>query len=164
MPAIYTTKLYYLLTTFTTFHQLLTLLTNFYILLPIFTTFYYLSPILHYFSLIKMVLFLFIYFLLVCTNTTVFLDVMLQALILCLSFFTSLTLLISLTSFSHMSNMNNSFAITILKIIIIKANIIKIYISMYSVKNITLSESALTTTISPLKNTVLSRSYLKCLT
>ena len=119
----------------------------------------------HYFSLIKMVLFLFIYFLLVCTNTTILLDVMLPVpLILCLYFFTSLTLLISLTSFSHMSKMNNSFAITILKTIIIKANIIKFYISMYSVKNITLSESTLTTTISPLKNTVLSRSYLKCLT
>ena len=74
-------------------------------------------------------------------------------------FFTCLALLMSIKP-SHISNMNCSFRIIFVKIIIIKANVIRIYINKTHIatKNVTLSESALTMTILSLKNTAFSRS------
>ena len=81
----------------------------------------------------KTILFLF-YHLVTSKNSTLLLNVMLQALILhVFIFFTCLALLISIIP-SHMSNMINSLGIKIVKVIII--NIIKFYnIKVYIIAN-----------------------------
>ena len=67
---------------------------------------------------------------------------MLQALILCLSFFTCLVLFISIT-LSHTSNINNSFRIIVFKINIIKDSIVKIYINKTHIITTSLSYSSI---------------------
>ena len=63
------------------------------------------------------------------------LDAMLLVIILCLSFFTSFVLLISIVP-SHNSKVINGFTITVVKIIIIKVSIIKHYAIVKEYNNI----------------------------
>ena len=71
------------------------------------------------------------------TNPTILLNVMLQPLVLALALFKCLTLFIFFTP-SRKSNMNNSFEIIIINII--EINIIKVLISISSLKNVTILE------------------------
>ena len=144
------TNFYFLPPTFTNFYHLLpnftdffTTFTNFYKLLPIsliFITFHKLLPTFYHllptfvnshqifiiFHQSKMVLFHFFH-LLTYTSPIILLDATLQALILCLHLlFKYFTLCRSIMA-SHQSDMNNSFRIIFIKIIILKNNIIKIY-------------------------------------
>ena len=98
----------------TSFYQLLPLLRNFY---ATFTNFFPFLPPFNqlYTAFHQSAIVQFLFYLLTCTNATTSLDAILQTLIFSLSF--------SLTP-SHKSNMNNSFRIAIVKIVII----IKIYI------------------------------------
>ena len=84
-------RFYQLLSFFITFQQLLMPSTNFDQVLYSFTKFYHISPNLYYFSLIKndsiSFFFWFFFHLLTQTNPIMFLDAMLQGIILCLSLF-----------------------------------------------------------------------------
>ena len=112
---------------FIKFCHLAPLFSNFILLFVVLSSacFYYLPPALYCFSSMKNGSISFLH-LLTCTNHTILLDVMLQALILCFSFFTCLVLLIFITP-SHKSNLIYSYKIIAVKIIIIKINIAKVY-------------------------------------
>ena len=79
----------------------------------------------------------------------IFLDDILHKLIFCLSL-SYMFYVVYIYTPSHNSNMNNSFRIIIVKISIIKDNIVKVYNITTNVlaKNATLSENLLATTIS----------------
>lgn len=97
----------------------------------------------------------FFFHLLTCINSTILLDVLLQALnFFFISFFTCLALSVTITP-SFKSNMNNSFRVFFNEFLIIKINIIKVYsIKSHIVsKNMALSESSLNKTTSTLEDT-----------
>ena len=101
-----------------------------------------------------MVLFLFFH-LLAYTNPTLSLDAMLQAVIINLSFFRCFELLISIIS-SHNSNMIITFWITIIKIIMIKINII---IKGYTIKSHIIAKKCNKVRVEITKDNIIVRKY-----
>ena len=101
-------------TTFTNFQEFLLRIDNFFQLL---TNVYFI------FHQLKIILFL-IFHLLIYTNPTMLLDVMIQSLILYLSLFICIRLSKSILPV-HKSHKSNTWKIMFIKIIIIKVNIIK---------------------------------------